>query len=337
MSGIFNTVTRMTGLSGMDTQTFINSLIKADQVPLRQLEQKKEIVQWTQDEYHDITKGLKNIKDTFFNLSKPNDNILSSSAISSTSNPEEVLGKVKLFIESYNNMIDKLDNKISGVYDRSYRPLTEEQKDQMSDSEILEWNKKGKIGLLRNNSILKDIKDKMVKSMTDPIKDSNITLKDIGISSTSYKDNGKLYIDETKFLDTIKTKPEEVQKLLNGVPVSTPYYTRRLTTLEKESRYSGNGVFQRISDLIENNISVLRDSFGQKGTLIEKAGIDNDFSFVNNTLYLEIKNYNRKINDFQDKINLKEASYYLKYSKLEEALQKMSAQSSWLSNQISNL
>ena len=142
-------------------------------------------------------------------------------------------------------------------------------------------------------------------------------------------------IDETKLRETLQNKPEQAARLLNGDSEEFPAYSRTLSVSEKTTRYAQSGVFQRISDIIEDQITTIRDANGKKGILLEKAGVAGDMSATSNTIYTELSNYDKRIADMLDKLETKEEAYFKKFSALETALQKMNQQSSWLTSQMS--
>jgi flagellar hook-associated protein 2 len=250
---------------------------------------------------------------------------------------DKAFDNIKAFIDKYNELIDKLNGAINEKYDREYLPLTDEQKEAMKDSDIEKWEKKARTGLLRNDSILQNIVSRMRTALYEPVEGLSLTLKDIGISSNSYLDRGKLTIDENKLKDALRNNPDEVAKLLNGVDPDNATYKRSATAEQRASRYAKSGLFQRLSDIIEDNISGSRDTSGNKGILLEKAGIDNDASFGDNLLSDELKEYDRKIAAMRDKLIRKEEQYYRQFAAMESYLNQMSAQSAWLLSQFGSI
>jgi flagellar hook-associated protein 2 len=131
------------------------------------------------------------------------------------------------------------------------------------------------------------------------------------------------------------TKPDEVAKLLNGVSAENPNYSRTASAEQRADRYSKSGVLQRLSDIIENHVSTLRDKDGRKGILLEKAGIEGDLSNTKNLISDQLKDYDDRINNMIAKLTRKEENYYKKFSALETMLAQMNQQSSWLLSQFS--
>lgn len=243
---------------------------------------------------------------------------------------------IKTFIDKYNDLLGKLNAKINEKYDRDYPPLTDDQKASMKDTDITNWEAKAKTGLLANDSTIQNMIGNIRKAMYDPVDGTNLTLSSIGISSSSYLDEGKLSIDENKLKEALRTNPDQVAKLLNGVDPDNKTYSRIATPEQRDSRYKKSGLFQRISDIINDNVSTYRDSGNNKGTLLMKAGLTGDYSETHNILSDELKDYDDRITQMKDALTTKEDNYYQKFSAMESYLQQMNQQSAWLAKQFSS-
>lgn len=85
VNGIYSSISKMRlsglGGSGLDTDTIVKQLMDAEKAPLTKLYQKKQLAEWKQDAYRDITNKLRELKDTYFNVAKPSSNLLSASSI----------------------------------------------------------------------------------------------------------------------------------------------------------------------------------------------------------------------------------------------------------------
>lgn len=269
-----------------------------------------------------------------YNLKKVHAATDEGETVTVTQDVDSVVAKIKEFIEEYNKLIDTIRTKVTERYDRSYLPLTDEQKDAMKDKDVEKWEEKAKTGLLRNDSLLEGILLDMRKAMYEKIEGVSISLKDIGIESKSYLDNGKLYLDEDKLRNMLLTRPDEVARLLNGVSEDNPSYSRTATAEQRADRYSRSGVLQRLSDIIQDNVSTVRDSNGNKGFLLEKAGIEGDITNTRNILSKELDDYDDRIRELIDKLTRKEEAYYRQFTQMEKMLAQMNQQSAWLSAQF---
>lgn len=269
-----------------------------------------------------------------YTLKKAHEADSKGDTITISQDTDTVINNIKSFIEEYNKLVDTLRTKTTESYNRSFLPLTDEQKDALSDKDIEKWEEKAKTGLLRNDSILQQIALEMRRALYEKVEGVGISLKDIGIESKSYSDYGKLYLDEDKLKNALLNKPDEVAKLLNGVSAENPTYSRTATQEQKADRYNKSGVFQRLSDIIENYVSTYRDADGRKGILLEKAGIPGDLSNTKNLISEELDDYDDRIDAMIDKLTRKEEAYYRKYAQLEKMLSQMNQQSSWITSQF---
>lgn len=275
------------------------------------------------------------VNDVTYNLHKAHGAESSGDTITVAQDTESVINNIKSFIEEYNKLIDSINGKVGEKYNRNYQPLTDAQRDEMDEKEIEKWEKQAKTGLLRNDSILQQLTLAMRTALYEKVEGVSISLKDIGIESKSYADKGKLYLDEDKLKNALLSKPDEVAKLINGVSAENPSYSRTASAEQKADRYSKSGVLQRLSDIIENHVSTLRDKDGRKGILLEKAGIEGDLSNTKNLISDQLKDYDDRINNMIAKLTRKEENYYKKFSALETMLAQMNQQSSWLLSQFS--
>lgn len=255
-------------------------------------------------------------------------------SISVEQNVDAVYNSIKSFVDEYNKLIDKFTSKLSEKYDRNYLPLSDEEKEAFSDDEVEKWEKRAKTGLLRNDPILQKLQSAMRTAMMDSVEDTGVSLSSIGITSKSYMDKGKLYIDETKLKEAIRQKPDEIKNLFKQRSESVPSYTRNLTSTERATRYKEQGILYRISDIVEDHISILRDDNGRKGILLEKAGIEGDASEFNSSLSRDINDYEGKISEMLEKLIVKEENYYRQFSRLETYMNQMNSQMSWLTSQL---
>jgi len=173
----------------------------------------------------------------------------------------------------------------------------------------------------------------MRTALYDKVEGTSLSLYQIGISTGSYKDKGKLKIDEAKLREALQDNFQEVVKLFTNK--SQYSYDESLSDLEKrQTRYRESGLAQRLSDILQDNIRTVRDSNGKKGKLLEKAGMSGDLSEFNNLMNSEINNKNKLIDTLIEKLFEKEDYYYKKFAAMEKILSEMQNQSNWLMSQL---
>jgi flagellar hook-associated protein 2 len=265
-----------------------------------------------------------------YNLQSNNSS--TTTKITLTSNTQKVFDKIKAFIDKYNEIIDKIQTKITQKKQYDYKPLTDEQKKEMKEDEIKIWEEKAKEGLLKNDSMLQNMIYSLRRAFYDSVEGAGISLTDIGLSTDSdYSKGGRIIIDEAKLKDAIQNRGEQVIKLF--IKDSEIKYDPNHKT--DKDRYKNVGIFQRINDILKDYTRTTRDDKGKKGILIETAGIKGDLSEFENMISKQIKNdYDKRISDLTEKLTEKENKYYEQFSKLEVAMQKLNDQSNWLYQQL---
>lgn len=253
-----------------------------------------------------------------------------------TSNVDDTFEKIEGFIGKYNEIIEKISSKLEEKKSYSYKPLTDEQKESMSEDEIEKWEKKAKEGLLRNDNSLNNMLMALRQSFFDSVEGSGIAFSknEIGLdTSEDVTQRGKIIIkDANKFKEALKNKGQQIMRLF--VKRSDTSYSRNMSASDRKNRYDEEGIFQRIKDIIEDNIGTYRDSSGKKGILIERAGIKNDTTLFTNALTKQIQEKDSLIKELNRKMYEKENRYYIQFSKLEQAMNQINAQSNWLYSQM---
>lgn len=239
-------------------------------------------------------------------------------------NTDGIIDNIVQFANDYNEMISSLHAKLDEVRDYDYDPLTDEQKDALSEDEVEDWEEKAKSGILRNASEIENMLLRMRQALYEPIDGVDISLNDIGIkSSSNYKDQGKLIIDEDKLRSSLANNYDQIVQLFTNQ--SDKEY---LDSDNVAERYSENGIAHRFHDILQDNIRTTRDESGSKGLLLEKAGVVGDTSQYKNFLTESINDYDVRIDDLLELLADKEEAYYLKFARMETALAELQEQSS---------
>ncbi|MEF9934241.1 MAG: flagellar filament capping protein FliD [Clostridium sp.] len=253
------------------------------------------------------------------------------------SDVDKAMDNIKGFVKDYNDMIDSIASKIYQKKQYTYKPLTEEQKKDMSEEEIKKWEEKCKEGIIKSDPSLEKMLSEMRQAFFAPVSGVNISLKDIGLSTSSdYTQRGKIEIDEGKLRQALMEKPDDVAALFTKDNAATPY--------DKDKGYAGNanrrdnvGIFQRLNDIVEDSIRVTRNTNGKKGSLIEIAGIKGDSSDFKNSIADRVKSKDDMLRELVRKMGDKEKRLYAKFSRLETMMNNYNSQTSWLQQQIGGM
>lgn len=223
------------------------------------------------------------------------------------------------FVNDYNKLMEKLNTLITEKRDKSYMPLTDAQRKEMSESEIELWEKKVKEGQLSRDSDLTRIRNAMKSTMSSLVGGTSSSLKSIGITPVADYNgtkNGTFTIDEDKLTSALESNMEDVMKLFVS------------TGTDKDE--SDKGLLQKLKSVFDTETQT------NKGSLIKKAGIVGSSTASNNTLSKQIIKYEEKISRMQTIFSSKQQALYTKYSRLETLMNNLNSQSNYLTSMLSS-
>jgi flagellar hook-associated protein 2 len=223
---------------------------------------------------------------------------------------DATVNKIKEFITSYNEMLSYLNNLSSEPKYRSFVPLTTEQKAEMSEKEIENWEKQAKSGLLRGDPIIAEAINALRSSTAAVMNTGNPDYKmltSIGITSGNYAENGKLYLsDENKLREALADDPDAVMKMFTMAG-------------EDKTTRSDEGVAARMHTDLMASLDLIAARAGKFLTLSDESplsklilGVDKDITAMN-----------RRLTDIENK-------YYRQFGAMETAINKLNSQSTSL-------
>jgi flagellar hook-associated protein 2 len=240
-------------------------------------------------------------------------------------NSEEVMEKITSFIDDFNEIYADLQDRLSEKTERDYPPLTEAQKEEMTESQIEKWEEKAKSGLLRNDSILSNIMRNLRKAFYDNIDGATTNFREIGITNSDNYNKFEIVVDEAKLNQALDQNPEEVMALFNKEEDIS--YRPGLSSSERSQRYGEVGFAHRISDILNDAVRTRRDASGYKGTLVEKIGVDGDTTEFNNFMTRKLDSIEERIQKAIEKMEDKENYYFDQFTRMERVISQLNAQS----------
>lgn len=234
------------------------------------------------------------------------------SEITTKPDGKKALETIKSFIANYNSLIDTLNSKVSEERFRSYAPLSAEQKKDMTDDDIKNWESRAKSGLLRNDDILVEGLSSMrtlLSSSSVKLGDKSFGLASIGITTGTYTENGALYLNEEKLMKAMEENPEQVMELFIG-----------------SSDGSTKGIFDNMYDKLNVTLSRISDKAGTS-----KYSTDTTLALsTQSTLGKELTDLNSRISELTKKLMTFENNYYNQFTAMEKAINKLNSQSASL-------
>lgn len=235
---------------------------------------------------------------------------------------DKAIEAVKGMIDSYNEILSLVNSHVSTKPARDssnnkYEPLTDEQKAEMSESQIEMWEEKAKQGILFADSDLR----MMANNLRTIINSGNSTaLSSMGITvSTNYADNGKLVFDEAKFKTALQKDPEAVKQA----------FTKAVSKDENGNTQQG-GLMVTIKGIMDKYGSMTGST---KGILVERAGsIHAPTTITGNSYQKQLDRLDDYISQLQNKLETETDRYISQFTSLETLISQMNSQSSYLSS-----
>lgn len=274
-----------------------------------------------------------------------------------TENSDAVVSNIKSFINDYNSVISTINTKLTEKKNNDYPPLTDAQKESMSEDQITAWETKAKVGILRNDDYLSNLMTQVRGIFSAPVYNSydktstssgKVSLSfgqygsnAIGIdTSTDITDGGKLVLaDETKLKNAIENNLDDFKKLFTGISDSTLETNKSYVGSQK---YMEDGIFTRMDTILRDYVAA--PGLGKDGTYTLSGSMN---IFVNkqydysvsgfsgkNTLPDQVYAQTLNVSKLKTQMSDAETRYYNQFTALETAMNSLNAQQSTLTSML---
>jgi len=224
---------------------------------------------------------------------------------------------VKEMVEAYNEVVKLIHSEVSQKPNRNYAPLTDEQRDELSESEIEKWETEAKKGLLFNDTDVSAFADGLRFIIPSEMRSQ---FEKMGITvSTNYADNGKIVFDEEAFKAALGENPDAVREAFS-----------------KEAEKKDDGTVTKGG--LMTNMKTVMDRYASmtgatKGVLVERAGsVYAPTTVLKNGLQKQIDDIDDYIDRLNDKLKTEQDRFISQFTSLETLISQMNSQSSYLSN-----
>lgn len=264
-----------------------------------------------------LTINAKQVTDGSVLDDKTDLNKLTGVSVSVTKDNQGAYDMVKNFVKSYNEILKEMNTLYYADSSRGYDPLTDDEKEAMTDDQIEKWETKIKGSLLRRDSTLGSLITAMKSSMNGSVKvttkdgkESEYSLSRLGImTSSDYSEKGLLHIYGDSDDSTFASETDKLMAALEDDP---------------------DAVMQTITGIAKNLYSTLTDKM--KSTSLSSAlTLYND-----KQMDKQQTQYAKDIKALETKLEDMESSYYKKFSAMETALAKLQQNTSALSSLMGN-
>lgn len=238
------------------------------------------------------------------------------------SDSDKIVDAIKGFVTDYNEMVTEIKNAYSTMpAERSnhsrYEPLTDDDKEGMSESTIKEYEEKAKQGILFADRDLRSLYEQLTQSISNGGKDG-AALREMGIS-TSYSDGlTTLSLDEDALRSALESDPDGVKEA----------FTKTVSNGAKS-----DGLVQSLKTTLDRFGSVT----GTKGTLVDRAGsVKAPATLNDNTIQKLLDSFDTQIEKWETKLTDQIDRYTRQFTQLEKLINEMNSQSSALAGFMGN-
>lgn len=223
---------------------------------------------------------------------------------------DAVYDMIKDFITEYNSVLGEMNKSYKAASARDYDPLTDEQKESMSDDQIEKWETKIKDSLLRRDSTLDGIINSMKNAMmsTVEVDGKKYSLSSLGImTSKDYTENGLLHIYGDKDDATYADKADKLKAMLDSDP-----------------------------DLVTKIMTGIADNlYNEMNRKMGTSTLSSALTFYNDKqIDKQLKSYESEISDWETRLQKMEDRYYKQFTAMEKAMAKMNQSQSSLAQMM---
>lgn len=215
---------------------------------------------------------------------------------------------IKGFIKEYSELINEMDKLYNAESSSGYEPLTDEEKDAMSESEIEKWESKIKDSLLRRDSTLSTVSSAMKEIMASgfEVNGKKMYLYDFGIETLGYfnaADNEKnaYHINGDEDDEAVKGETNTLMAMINSNPDTVVSFFTQLSQSLHTKMYKLMGTTEYSSIYKVYDDKKMKEEYTDYTTKIAEA--------------------EEKLQDYEDK-------WYSKFAAMETALAKMQSNAS---------
>ena len=236
-------------------------------------------------------------------------------SITTSTDTQGIYDKVKDFLTEYNNIINEMTKLYNASSSKGYEPLTDDEKDEMSDKEIEKWETKIKDSLLRNDSTLNGVMSAMTLAMSQAVEIdgkkyslSNFGIHTLGFLNAADNEQNAYHIDGDEDDTNTSGNADKLMKAISEDPDTIMQFMQKVAT----------NLYTAIGDKMKS------------------TSLSSSFTIYNDKqMTTQYSDYTKLIKEWETKISDKEDYYYKKFSSMESALTKLNSTQSSLSGYFS--
>ena len=215
---------------------------------------------------------------------------------------DSVYNKIKGFIDGYNSLITELQAKLDEEVYSDYGPLTDAERDGLSETQIAQWEEKAKSGLLRSDSGVRALLQDLRSAFYSVVEGAGSSAASIGLETGYMSKTGQIVINESKLKNALANNPDQVASIFTKVSDAT----------QASTKYKESGLVTRMSDIFNSYLT-------------------NSVDVTLETNARAVTDANNRLDQLEDWLAKNEEKYYARFTAMETALAKLNSQTSWIS------
>lgn len=236
--------------------------------------------------------------------------------VTTSTDTQGIYDKIKDFITAYNELVNELQGKYNSASAKSYEPLTDDEKEAMSEKEIEKWETTIKDSLLRRDSTLGNLINNMTATMLNgvSINGKQYNLSSFGIQTQGYLNAAKneqyaYHIDGDSEDDVSASKADKLMAMIESDPDTVSEFFSKLAS----------------------------NLYDKVGNLMKSTTVSSTYTVYNDKeMASEYSNYTKLIKQWTEKIEDMEDRYYKQFASMESQLAKMQNATSSISSLFAN-
>ena len=237
-------------------------------------------------------------------------------SINTSNDTAAIYDIIKGFVSEYNTLIKEVDTKYNAESAKGFQPLTSEEKAELSDKEVEEWENKIKTSILRRDNTLSEV-GSVLKSATQKgitVGGETLYLSTFGIGTMGYFDapdneKGLLHIDGDETDTTSSGKDDKLKAAIAQDP-------------------------EKMVEFFTNFATNMYDQIFSKMTSTSMRSIYKVYN--DKQMKSDYDSYTVKIAKQEERLRDLENKYYKQFSAMETALSKLTSKETAISGLLGN-
>ncbi len=239
-------------------------------------------------------------------------------SITTSTDVDAVYDKFKDFLDQYNTLVNELQGLYNADANKDYQPLTEDEKAEMSDTDIEKWETKIKDSLLRRDTTLRSVISTMTTSMAQSydvkLKDgttqkmalSSVGVHTLGFLNAKTNEQYAYHIDGDEDDTNTSAKTDKLRAFIESDPDAAADLFSQVA----------QGLYKALDTKVGMTISETSSAFTVYNDKQMKTQLDT---------------YKKQIKTWEEKLEDQEDMYYKRFAAMEKALTNINGNQSALS------